>query len=241
MLTGWPDPPSRVQLDEYRLLSEVAGVDVRTLPESPAARADAIRDWPVADWLHTPPPEPNLRHVASRHRTRPRSPRAGRRRRRRRHPRALRRVGAAPGRRPACARRARGSWRRCSRSSAAEGPIVATRAYTLYNRASGGKKLTTTARAPLSIGACTGSRRSARSCFDGEVVRLPDQPEVRVRELGDRVLEEVPLDEVAELMRRLGLEDPAAAKRAVLSTYGLVRLTQRAEEYLDTAWNQLRA
>ena len=33
---------------------------------------------------------------------------------------------------------------------AAEGPIVATRAYALYNRASGGKKLTTTARAPLS-------------------------------------------------------------------------------------------
>ena len=33
---------------------------------------------------------------------------------------------------------------------AAEGPMRATRAYTLYNRASGGRKLTNVARAPLS-------------------------------------------------------------------------------------------
>jgi hypothetical protein len=62
---------------------------------------------------------------------------------------------------------------------------------------------------------------------------------VRVRELGPRVLEEVPLDEIAELIRRLraqrGTSDPSELKRAVLSTYGLVRLTTRADEYLTLA------
>ncbi len=58
---------------------------------------------------------------------------------------------------------------------------------------------------------------------------------MRVRELGDRILEEVPLDEIAELMRRLGGPD----KRAVLTTYGLVRLTQRADEYLNAAIERL--
>jgi hypothetical protein len=121
---------------------------------------------------------------------------------------------------------------------AAEGPIVVNRAYALYNRASGGKKLTTTARAPLSS-AMHWLAQENKVVLEGEVARLPDQPPIRVRELGDRVLEEVPLTEVAELMRRLGGSDPAALKRAVLSAYGLVRLTQRAEEYLEAAWNQL--
>jgi hypothetical protein len=49
----------------------------------------------------------------------------------------------------------------------------------------------------------------------------------------------VPLDEIAELMRRLrdghGVHGEAELKRAVLSTYGLVRLTTRADEYLGLA------
>ena len=58
----------------------------------------------------------------------------------------------------------------------------------------------------------------------------------RVRELGPRELEEVPLDEIAELMRRLGGGPrEAGLKRAVLDTYGLVRLTGRADEYLGLA------
>jgi hypothetical protein len=113
---------------------------------------------------------------------------------------------------------------------AAEGPILATRAYALYNRASGGKKLTTIARAPLSS-ALHWLRQEGKVIFEDDVARLPDQPAVRVRELGPRTLEEVPLDEIAELMRRLG----GADKRAVLSTYGLVRLTQRADDYLTAA------
>ena len=54
-----------------------------------------------------------------------------------------------------------------------------------------------------------------------------------------RTLEEVPLDEIAELMRRLrdghGVSGDADLKRAVLQAYGLVRLTTRADEYLQLA------
>jgi hypothetical protein len=130
---------------------------------------------------------------------------------------------------------------------AAEGPMRATRAYAVYNRASGGKKLTTTARAPLSSAVywlaqerkIALTRRDEIPWQDDDLVRMPDTPAVRVRELGPRTLEEVPLDEIAELMRRLrdsrGVRGDAELKRAVLATYGLVRLTTRADEYLGLA------
>jgi hypothetical protein len=56
-----------------------------------------------------------------------------------------------------------------------------------------------------------------------------------VRELGPRTLDEVPLDEVAELMDRLATAGADDLKRAVLDTYGLVRLTTKADEYLERA------
>src|SRR3954454_4510869 len=58
VLTGWPDPPDRVQLDERRLLAETSGIAVLELPESPGARGDVIRDWPVTDWIRAAPPPP---------------------------------------------------------------------------------------------------------------------------------------------------------------------------------------
>jgi hypothetical protein len=58
---------------------------------------------------------------------------------------------------------------------------------------------------------------------------------VRVRELGPRTLDEVPLGEVAELMRRLRAAGATELPRAVLDTYGLVRMTAKAEEYLARA------
>jgi hypothetical protein len=69
-----------------------------------------------------------------------------------------------------------------------------------------------------------------------DVVRPPDSPAVVVRELGPRELIEVPLDEVAELMRRLRAAGHGGdLRRAVLDTYGLIRMTARAEQYLTTA------
>jgi hypothetical protein len=127
---------------------------------------------------------------------------------------------------------------------AAEGPVLASRAYGLYNKASGGKKLTTIARAPLS-GAAYRLRMAGRieivkddegtGLQGDDVLRPAGSPAVRVRELGPRPLDEVPLDEIAELMDRLATAGANDLKRAVLDAYGLVRLTAKADEYLERA------
>lgn len=225
VVTDWPDQPGRVLLDERALLERHAGTDVVT-----SADGDA---WRVEHWLAA---EPGAAPSA---------------------------VGAAP---PparvtlepyeAWEERATGDPRETPRTeimrtlleiAAAEGPMRASRAYALYNRASGGKKLTSVARAPLSSAAywlaqerrIVLTRRDDIPWQDDDLLRLPDTAPVRVRELGPRTLEEVPLDEIAELIRRLraarGITDPMEMKRAVLGAYGLVRLTSRADEYLGLA------
>jgi hypothetical protein len=213
VIAGWPDPPSRALLEERALLERKATVPVVSGP-----------DLPVDEWVS-----------------------AG--------------TGAAPAQvtlEPYTAWDARpvGDPRSTPRASimeamleivGAEGPMTATRAYALYNRASGGRKLTSVARAPLSSSIYwLAQERNVVLVSKGEipwqdddVVRMPDSPAVRVRELGPRTLEEVPLDEIAELVRRLrtagAARDPDGAKRAVLNAYGLVRLTSRADEYLGLA------
>jgi hypothetical protein len=118
----------------------------------------------------------------------------------------------------------------------AEGPVLADRAYRLYLKASGGKALTSIARAPLS-GAAFRLRQAGAIEFDdgSEILRPAGTAEVRVRELGPRTLDEVPPEEVAELMRRLRTAGATELPRAVLDTYGLVRMTAKAEEYLAYA------
>ncbi len=126
---------------------------------------------------------------------------------------------------------------------AAEGPVLASRAYALYNRAAGGRKLTSIARAPLSAAAYRlrmAGRiemvRDEEGVGQGDdVLRPAGSPLVRVRELGPRGLDEVPLDEVAELMERLTMAGADDIKRAVLDAYGLVRMTAKADEYLERA------
>jgi hypothetical protein len=115
----------------------------------------------------------------------------------------------------------------------AEGPILAERAYRLYVKSSGGKALTSIARAPLS-GATFRLRQAGAIEFEGEaeVLRPAGTPRVRVRELGPRALDEVPVGEIAELMRRLGAAGATELPRAVLDAYGLVRMTAKAEQYL---------
>ena len=151
----------------------------------------------------------------------------------------------------------------------AEGPITADRAYRLYIRASGSSKVTQRARAPMeqALGRLRLRGQVEVDELDNagalqQVLRLRDTPPVVVRELGERTLYEVPLDEIAELMghkrrelvgRAGGGEQPAHAvagviqqaalrrasperlKRAVLDAYGLIRMTQAAEQYLDAA------
>jgi hypothetical protein len=118
----------------------------------------------------------------------------------------------------------------------AEGPILAERAYRLYVKASGGKALTSIARAPLS-GAAFRLRQAGAIEFDEDsgVLRPVGTAPVRVRELGPRALDEVPLLEVAELMRRLRAAGATELPRAVLDAYGLVRMTAKAEGFLQDA------
>ncbi len=229
VLTAWPDPPSRVLLDERRLLEAVLPVPVVTRPGE--------RGWDAAAWLDTTPPRPRAEVVAS--------------------------TDGAPASRGEIALDPYRAWdpqpagdpRETPRPRImaaiqaiveAEGPMRASRAYALYNRAAGGKKLTTIARAPLSSAAYWLAREEklvltasdAIPWQEDDLLRTPDTPAVHVRELGPRTLEEVPLDEIAELMRRLsgtGLSGDAALKRGVLQAYGLVRLTTRADEYLGRA------
>ena len=117
----------------------------------------------------------------------------------------------------------------------AEGPVLAGRAFGLYTRASGGKKLTGAAWRLKIQDRLVIAREGATTIDNDDVLRAEGAPPVRVRELGPRTLEEVPLDEVAELMRRLRDAGASDLKRAVLDTYGLVRLTTRADEYLGQA------
>ncbi|HEV2768569.1 MAG TPA: hypothetical protein VGV40_00090, partial [Solirubrobacteraceae bacterium] len=219
-LTGWPDPPTRVQLDERALLHELTGLPVLTLaPGAPPA------DWDVADWA---PDEPGAGPATARVTLEPYTAWEG----------------EAPGD-PRHAPRPR-LMDTLEEVVVTEGPVLAARAYALVNRAAGGKKLTSVARAPLSSAMYWLAKEHRIALIardeipwqDDDVARALDAPPVRVRELGPRELIEVPLDEVAELMRRLRPahgEDPAALKRAVLGAYGLRRLTARADAYLETA------
>ena len=233
VLTGWPDPPNRVQLDERELLTKKARVPVVTLPERPDG--DAAAGWSVAGWLDVEGPpavgddEPQAAAAAAT-------------------------VTLDPY--DAWQPRQVGDPRNTPRPQImqtmleivdAEGPMTATRAYSLYNRAAGGRKLTSVAKAPLSSAIYWLAReekvtltREADIPWQGDdMVRLPDQPAVRVRELGPRSLDEVPLDEIAELVRLIRStgagSDPTELKRSVLNAYGLVRLTSRADEYLGLA------
>jgi hypothetical protein len=231
-LTAWPDPPNRVQLDERELLSKIARAPVVTLPAAGTAPG-----WPVAEWMDAEAPPPAAIQ----------------------EPQAPPSAAAAPvalDPYDAWTPRQAGDPRSTPRPQImqamleiidAEGPMTATRAYSLYNRASGGRKLTSVAKAPLSSAMYWLARedkitltREADIPWQGDdMVRLPDQPAVRVRELGPRSLDEVPLDEIAELVRLIraerGTSDPTDLKRAILTTYGLVRLTGRADEYLGLA------
>lgn len=223
VLTGWPDPPSRAQVDDRALTHELTGAAVLVLgPGEPAP------DWDVADWTGGEGGDPGagapglvaLEPYRAWEGVGPGDPREAPR------PRLMDAIEAVV---------------------AVEGPMLATRAYAVVNRAGGGRKLTSVARAPLSSALhwLARDRRVELTPADevagqgDDVVRAPDAPPVRVRELGPRDLTEVPLTEIAELMRRLRAAHtatrPRELKRAVLDTYGLRRLTARADEYLGAA------
>jgi hypothetical protein len=207
--------------DQRALLREHAGVEIVELPD-PAAPSAAVASWPVADWVEAEPTAPGGGIALA--------------------PYAAWELESVPDPRSAGRHITDPTLLRIVE---AEGPILATRAYRLYVRASGGKALTTIARAPLSgstyrlrqQGKLEISTPDENPGQDDEVLRVAGSPDVRVRELGPRALDEVPLSEIAAVMAKLratgtGEEDLA---RAVLDSYGLVRMTAKAEAYLALA------
>ena len=125
------------------------------------------------------------------------------------------------------------------------GPVVAIRAYRLLNRASGSQRLTTPARRALNR-ACAAAERAGLIettnplLGNGQaqrVLRPPGRPEVVLRERGPRVLDELPPDEVAMMLRDLRKADPTLdaepLKRRGLEKLGWVRLTRNASAFLD--------
>ncbi len=72
------------------------------------------------------------------------------------------------------------------------------------------------------------------------VLSVQGKPLVVLRERGPRDLYHIPLNEIAELMSRLlerrSLSPASAIKRDVLDMYELVRMTERADKYLEAAW-----
>ena len=129
-----------------------------------------------------------------------------------------------------------------------EGPITADRAFRLYVKGSGSTRVTKLARGKLNsavkrlldlnqvhiddVGDDPGGPTQ-------RVLRIPGTPAVSVREIGNRDLYEVPLNEVAALISGRLERYPAASHdqlmRYVLNTYGWRRLTDKARSYLQAA------
>ncbi|HEV8597070.1 MAG TPA: AAA domain-containing protein [Candidatus Dormibacteraeota bacterium] len=126
----------------------------------------------------------------------------------------------------------------------AEGPMLAARAYELYVRASGGQRVGKALRQTLNRAAAAAIRAGRIAAVDGDApgqinktLYMPNTPSVIPRQRGDRQLEQIPVTEVAEVLRRLRAAGVAghhtALKRAVLQVYERSRLTASAAAFLD--------
>jgi very-short-patch-repair endonuclease len=124
----------------------------------------------------------------------------------------------------------------------AEGPMHALRAYQLYNRAAGGHRVGGELRRIFNQATARGIRGGRIAQLDDDIegqatktVYLPGSAPVIVRELGPRTLNDIPLSELRELTKILGVSETPAVHRAVLDALGLTRLTQNAQDYIDEA------
>ena len=128
---------------------------------------------------------------------------------------------------------------------AAEGPMLAHRAYRLILQAAGFHRLVHTVVSPLNKAAVRAEREGrlvavpsgVGTSLADRVLRLPSQAPVVVRERGPRELEELPASEIQAVARLL--RDQAVSpidrelKRDILAQYGRVALTIAASTYLE--------
>jgi very-short-patch-repair endonuclease len=129
----------------------------------------------------------------------------------------------------------------------AEGPLLGYRLHTAYVRASGGhrvgknvaKVLNRTITSAVRSGVLTVDNPLNDSGVKPRTYRLPDQPKVRLRHLGPRILDQVPPAELAELLKRAadehGWDNTETLFRSLLAVLGLHRLTANVEAKLTAA------
>lgn len=128
---------------------------------------------------------------------------------------------------------------------AAEGPVLARRAYRLILQAAGFHRLVHTVISPLNKAAVRAEREGrlvaepsgVGSSLADRVLRLPDQPPTLVRERGPRELEEIPPSEIRAVARRLSGGEPVAAdrrlQREILTFYDRTSLTSAASSHIE--------
>jgi hypothetical protein len=127
---------------------------------------------------------------------------------------------------------------------ATEGPILQDRLFSLYAKAADLGRVYSHTHARLENGLKQALKNKSLGVdvdefgsFSEAALRLPDQELIVVRQRGDRTLHEIPASEIAEVMLDIRLQHELISKedlyRAVLKTYGLIRLTKASEERLE--------
>ena len=128
---------------------------------------------------------------------------------------------------------------------AAEGPVLARRAYRLVLQAAGFHRLVHTVVSPLNKAAVRAEREGKLiatpsgigSSLVERVLRLPDQPAVVVRKRGARELEEIPPSEVQAVAHQLRgstfKPSDRELQRAILTFYDRTSLTAAASIYIE--------
>jgi very-short-patch-repair endonuclease len=132
-----------------------------------------------------------------------------------------------------------------------DGPMPCHYAYELYRRASGLGRISRPMRkvfnraisSAVKTGHLIQEQEYASNDSADLIVRVANTPRVRLRERGERILEQIPPSEIAALMDELTKKSKAVGRlsrevifRMTLDEYGLIRLTKKAEEILSTAY-----
>ncbi|MDP8931418.1 MAG: AAA domain-containing protein [Actinomycetota bacterium] len=128
---------------------------------------------------------------------------------------------------------------------AVEGPILGSRLYQLYVKSTGGSKvgpgirrtLNSTVHRMVQKGDLTADDPLGDGGQMPKTYRLPDQPPIVVRKLGDRTIHDVPPLELAARLRALRQPDDRQddAFRRLLHAYGLTRLSAVTRKTLERA------
>jgi hypothetical protein len=129
-----------------------------------------------------------------------------------------------------------------------EGPMCAKRAYDIYLRSCGIRRLGGEIRKAMNRalniairqGTVVTEDESGTGGLIWSIVRMKGAPPVKVRERGPRIFEEIPPSELQlvarRLARQLGVEPESEAHlRAVLECFDLVRLTPQVSAGLNAA------